>query len=691
MSYKDIIQQYDVISFDLFDTLFLRKVLIPSDAFSLIRGGSFKNSRVSIERKARQNNPNKVEITLDDIYSTITDSESLKAREKQVEKDIIYINKEIKEVLDYACSIGKTIVLASDMYLDRDFIDSILLQNNIYYDKFFLSSEYQATKHSGELYKLIKADYPGKKILHFDDRRDLCIKAEACGMNAVQVPLLRDVAKVKYLVANHDKNDYSVYSALVSQNRSRDFWYNIGYEYVGITSLALIDMALKSKEGLDSILFLARDMNIPYRIYRDIKKEEDPEAVYFATNRWLQRCYDIVDSTKFEDKSYQSLKEYFSGLNIHDTDSLARYIGIGNKLSNKLLKQTWIVDNCSEKADNLTEFMLANFEEIKEYCVGVSNEYEEYLKQYREKSCLALDLGWQGSALAFFDKALINLKSLDLFCALVDFPRINSFYKRDPSLGNFWHYFSINVLENMFTANHESFKKVVMSGYKEPEYENISNPHLNNYEAIYKGARDFARDFRTVQEKYSIEISPELIKDIYNRLFLEPTLEEAEILGSVKHYNGTEPTYIARPSELAILNPRLLHIELQNTTWKQAYIKIVKDKYGVNVDNVANLDYNNSADKIKEFVKLNKDRVVLCIGAGSFSKHLLENTSFKDLKVIFLDNFRTEKLCGKQVLSLKQFTDRGGLNMIDTCIWTMLQTSPELEEQFRYLNPVKIF
>jgi hypothetical protein len=669
----------------------LRKVLIPSDAFSLVRGGSFKNSRMGIERKARQNNPDKVEITLDDIYNTITDSDLLKAREKQVEKDIIYINKEVKEILDYAHSIGKTIVLASDMYLDRDFIDSILLQNNIYYDKFFLSSEYQATKHSGELYKLIKADYPGKKILHFDDRKDLCIKAEACGINAIQVPLLREVEKVKYLAANHDKNDYSIYSALVSQNRSKNFWYNAGYEYVGITSLALIDMAIKNNEDSDPILFLARDMRIPYEIYRDIKKEGDPKGFYFPTNRWLQRCYTITDFTEYASQEYRSLTGYFSGLNIHDTDSLAAYIGIKNTLSNKLLKQTWIIEDTTDKKDNLDEFMLVHFNEIKRYCVGVSNNYEDYLKKFRNSSYLALDLGWQGTALSFFDKALIDLKSLNLFCALKDNPRIPSFYRRDESLGNFWSYFSINIMENFFIAPHESFKEVNVGFFKDVVYEDISNPHLKNYDKICKGARDFARDFRTVQERYSIDISFDLVRDIYNRLFLEPTLEEAEILGSVKHYNGTEPTYIAKPSELAILNPRLLCIELQNTTWRQGYVKILKDKYNMDIDNIANLDYNNSTDKVEEFVKLNKDKMVLCIGAGSFSEHLLTNTSFKDLKIIFLDNFRTEKLCGKQVLSLDQFIKRGGLHMEYTCIWTMVQTSPELEEQFKELNPIKIF
>lgn len=697
-NYKSVIQQYDIISFDLFDTLILRKCLYPTDAFNLVKPLPFKHSRIMLEKKAREvgNLKGVVEIDYDSIYKMLPQSDFLKSKELEVEKDLIYINEPIREILDYAKSIGKFVILASDMYMKKDFLESIMKENGIEYDKFYLSSELNATKHSGELYKLIKKDFPDKTILHIDDRKDLCIKAESVGISSLQVPLLRESEKVKYLAEKHDKNDYSVYSALVSQNRNENFWYNIGYDYIGVTTLAMLNQAAKDKHNYDEILFLSRDGYLPYSIYENFKEDSDPKGTYFKTNRWLQRCYSIKKNTKLEDEAIADLTGYLGGLNIHDTDTLAQYLQIENKMENALLKHNWSTNNYQSKKENLLKFIKVNFKQIKKKCLNIRDNYDKYLSQFRGKRIAIVDVGWNGSCLEVFKEAGIVVTNGYFFSYLQNDPRIKSVYKEDKSRGNLWDYFSINVFENLYSANHGTYKNVVEDVFDEEDgffFEEEVNYHEINFQKkrdkIFMGAYDFVKDFIKIQRKYDIEISEELIKDLYTRLFNNPTLEEAEELGSIIHYNGTEPTYVARPSELALLNKSMLEIELRNSTWRDGFIKILKDKYNVTLDNA---DYTKHIKAVNEFVDTYKDKKIVCIGAGNFSKFLLENTSFKELNIVFLDNNRKEPLCGKPVFNLNMFY-RVNMQAMhnDLCIWTMLNTNNELEDQYKELNPIKLF
>lgn len=700
-NYRTLIQEYDVISFDLFDTLFFRKVLYPSDAFNLVKPLPFKHSRRDIEKKAREIGRLKgiEEINFDDIYNMLPQSDFLKSRELEVEKDIIYINESIREVLDYAHEIGKTVILVSDMYLKRETLDDILLENNIHYDKFFLSSEYNATKHTGKLYELVKEDYKDKKILHFDDRKDLCMKAESYGISSVLVPLRRENKKIDFIRDKSDKLDYSIYSALITQNTNENFWYNIGYNYIGITTLAMLNQAAKDKHNYDEILFLSRDGYLPHSIYENFREDSDPKGIYFKTNRWLQRCYSINKDTKLEDEAITNLASYLGGLNIHDTDTLAQYLQIENKMENVLLKHNWSTNNYQGKKENLLKFMKVNFKQIKKKCLDIRNSYDKYLAQFRGKRIAIVDVGWNGSCLGFFQEAGIVVNNGYFFGYLQDDPRIKSVYKEDKSRGNLWDYFSINVFENLYSANHGTYKNVVEDVFDEEDgffFEEEVNYHEINFfkkrDKIFMGAYDFVKNFIKIQRKYNVEISEELIKDLYTRLFNNPTLEEAEELGSIIHYNGTEPTYVARPSELALLNKSMLEIELRNSTWRDGFVKILKDKYNVNLDNNNTFDYTKYINTINEFVSTHKNKKIVCIGAGSFSKFLMENTSFKELNVVFLDNNRKEPLCGKPVFNLNMFY-RVNMQVMhnDLCIWTMLNTDNELEDQYKELNPIKLF
>ena len=72
----NIIKEYEIVSFDIFDTLLKRDVSSPIEVFNLIEervGKDFAVLRMQAEKRARRS-LNKEEVTLKDIYSFMPQS-----------------------------------------------------------------------------------------------------------------------------------------------------------------------------------------------------------------------------------------------------------------------------------------------------------------------------------------------------------------------------------------------------------------------------------------------------------------------------------------------------------------------------------------------------------------------------------------------------------------------------------------
>ena len=74
-----------------------------------------------------------------------------------------------KAVYEYALLKGKRIIIVSDMFLPKSFIERILVKNGYdKYEKLYLSSEYKKIKFTGSLFKIVLAELEVKpsQILH---------------------------------------------------------------------------------------------------------------------------------------------------------------------------------------------------------------------------------------------------------------------------------------------------------------------------------------------------------------------------------------------------------------------------------------------------------------------------------------------------------------------------------------------
>lgn len=206
------VEEAEVISFDIFDTLLKREVLYPTDVFYLVeeeakkqgidlQGIDFYKERIAAERELYP----KCNPRFSDIYSNLVSksilteetSQKLMKLELEEERKQLTAKKTMQDLYSYILKQKKPICITSDMYLSEDTLADILLQNGYKnWDNLLVSCEYNTSK-SERLFEILKEKYPNKKILHIGDNSYADIEAaQRHGINTFYVPnalqMLRD-------------------------------------------------------------------------------------------------------------------------------------------------------------------------------------------------------------------------------------------------------------------------------------------------------------------------------------------------------------------------------------------------------------------------------------------------------------------------------------------------------------------
>lgn len=357
-------EQYEYISFDIFDTIFMRPFYRPTDLFYLLDSKfeefskaniSFHKIRVDGETCARKfyelEKPHYEDIKLVEIYDYINElfgiekfvcNEMMKL-EIELEKKFITVRESVKILYEYAKKMGKKILFISDMYMNIENIEMLLhLHGFSMYEKIFLSSEERLLKKTGNLYNAVLSylNVPASKILHIGDNlKSDIIKAEEKGFSTFYYPKALDVYENKYQdtltnycskmgmmgaypVANYSyiKNSlgYGVMVAMVANkyfdNPFRDFksetdfnedpffmgYYILGMHLLGI--LRWIFHQIKEK-NIKKIFFLSRDGWLIYKAYNISKKflQYLPNSDYLYTSREAMLPIQIKEELDFFD------------------------------------------------------------------------------------------------------------------------------------------------------------------------------------------------------------------------------------------------------------------------------------------------------------------------------------------------------------------------------------------------------
>lgn len=174
---KDEIDNHDVISFDIFDTLLMRKLLFPRDVFKIVSRRNkqlpfdFVSERISSEQDLlTDGNPN-----IKQIYNRLSernndyDTKHLMSEEIKAEEEILITRKIVVDLFKYAVESSKDVYIVSDMYLSKDILEKILSERGITgYKDILVSCEYGKSKCSG-LFDILKTKINSKKCIHIGD------------------------------------------------------------------------------------------------------------------------------------------------------------------------------------------------------------------------------------------------------------------------------------------------------------------------------------------------------------------------------------------------------------------------------------------------------------------------------------------------------------------------------------------
>lgn len=305
-AYVEKLSKYEIISFDIFDTLIFRPFSLPTDLFRIVGEKlgilDFTNIRAWAEWDARLKCNEKnghMEVTLADIYDNLEKDLGCSSKfgqdvEIEAELSLCYANPFMLEVWNRLLQMGKRIIVVSDMYLSSEVLARMLEQNGYKgYDKLYVSCEYGKNKAKGNLYRQVLSDFGLKKakiapytIIHVGDNehsdRNM---AMANGIDNLLYPRI-DKNAILYRPFDMSFIVGSAYRGLVTNHiyngcNSFSMEYEYGYIYGGlfVTGYCSFIHDYCRQHDVDKILFLSRDGDILKQAYEllypdDIKKTE---------------------------------------------------------------------------------------------------------------------------------------------------------------------------------------------------------------------------------------------------------------------------------------------------------------------------------------------------------------------------------------------------------------------------------
>ena len=324
------LKHFDVVSFDIFDTLLLRPTMSPSDVFHIIEqetgSDGFASARIKAAKKSfdTARSAGREERTLHEIYQLMPQRFlELEECEKSVESRLLVANPEVLYVFNEAKRQGKRIIISSDMYLPKEFIAEVLKKNGISgWDAFYLSCELCARKASGKLWDIVidREKVEPSRILHIGDALDADFNAarhrgivahqyeKVIDRFAHKNPWLQTFLGKKPTLLRRNVVGSIAVAAHVYCLGEKDvgFWQWFACVYLSIIGYSyarfIVDDA--RSRGINKLLMIARDGYNIEPIVNLIAPEIETKYVYAPRKDYL------VVAQNFMDNSYESNRKF---------------------------------------------------------------------------------------------------------------------------------------------------------------------------------------------------------------------------------------------------------------------------------------------------------------------------------------------------------------------------------------------
>lgn len=298
-SYKELrdkVDKADIVSFDIFDTLIMRKIFSPEDVFRLL--GEKVRAELNIDcgidsirlQAAAQCCPH---ATISEIYQQIKKTTNLTDKnimdimqlEKDTDIDLCIARRDMVDLYEYCISAGKEVYLISDMYYTLSDIKRILDKCGVTQpddEHIWISCEKKSDKISGSIWKhyseVVCEANKDASCLHIDDNKIAMSRIRQYGIDSYYIMSAKDMltnSSISELASYVNTVSDSICLGLVAAKLfnspfalcstngkvSYDDSEIYGYCVYGpLLEKFLIWLYYNSrKDGIDKLLFFARD------------------------------------------------------------------------------------------------------------------------------------------------------------------------------------------------------------------------------------------------------------------------------------------------------------------------------------------------------------------------------------------------------------------------------------------------
>ena len=540
--------KYDIISFDIFDTLLFRPFSRPRDIF-MILGQKFdyldfykiRNDMEMLAREKAFAQKGNREVTLIDIYKEIENYTGIPAEygaqiEFETELEFCFANPYMKSIFSILKSYGKKIIAVSDMWLTKSQITQLLEHCDYkgFYD-IYVSNEYNANKTTKTLFKVVNSKkHPGESVVHIGDNLRADIEnARAEGWEAIYYKGVNDIGN-PYRVSSYGMSPLigSIYSGIINARLHNGLYqyspyYEYGYIYGGIYVLGFChwikQYVLQNKIG--KVLFLARDGEIYKKVFCNIYPEIDNEYVLWSriinarltAEKGRFNFFQRMIRARINSATPITIGSLIQGLKLHF---------LLEQLPNYNLNQEFIILETNHL--QIEQLFIDNWNEVLEVFEKESTIACQYFKTLigDNKEIAVVDVGWQGTGviglkwliekkwkldcnvhclMAATQAKSINVNQLHvlngtLHSYLFDFTYNKNLYK--------FHQFTNNGLNSFLFEIFTQATFPTFSGFSSKEGKiklEFGTPEIENYKfisEIQKGIMDFTNDYMLHTHQY---------------------------------------------------------------------------------------------------------------------------------------------------------------------------------------------
>ena len=545
LTINDIVKtskKYDIISFDIFDTLITRCIYEPDDAFKvlgkLVQDEKFIEKRKKAEQQAREKLGH--DVNLDEIYdeymleNNLSKEETsiLKNNEIKLEKDLLVPRKDMCSLLKELKKKNKKVILVSDMYLTKKVIVDIL--NNCgykdLYDALYLSCDINKRKDLKTMWTFLKKIYPKEKILHLGDNdlSDVQYPKEF-GIDTLKIYSSKELLSecslypsLEVLINDRTSSD-SILLGLIFNNKifnspfadlSIDSLENFAYSFHAPIITEFLKFVIDSEK--DNLLFLAREGYYFCKLYKEyckLNKIEEKDYYYFLASRKATNTATING----EDDVYKLLNNDYNG-SIHNFVS---------KNFNIEIKEDYEI-SLPQDYDKAYVTIKKYIKEIMKSVKSENKCYIKYIKElipnYKKEELNVIDLGYSGSIQYNLSKLLdkhINGYYLTNSSSVKKYysdSKLNFYFdiNDDKEFEKIYHYSLI--LEYFLTAPYGQLQRFIETkkGVK-PEYneETLDETKKASLKDIYDSIIEYFKDINRLEKYLQYYPSKRLLCRIY--------------------------------------------------------------------------------------------------------------------------------------------------------------------------------